>query len=1121
MRNFDYLKENPHLATLYAYCNTAEICQQSDPDKSALNGRRALEWLVRTLYELKNIEVGERASLYELIDGEPFKQFIDNDRLMMAVHYVRKVGNKSAHVGGVTKKESFFSLLNLHNVIGASLVKLCVFDSFPVFDKTLIPAVTPIHVEPSKEPEPVPAFIRSVDMEQVADTPAEPHDTGISEAETRRYFIDIMLQEAGWEVLEKEGVSAPLKAGIEIEVTGMPNNEGKGFADYVLFGSNGKPLAVVEAKRTTVNPTKGRHQAELYADCLEQQYGVRPVIYYTNGYRTEVIDGLGYPPRTVYGYHTAEELELLIQRRGRASITDLHIKDEITNSPYQKMAIRSVCERFNNMHRRTLLVMATGTGKTRVSISLVDVLARNNWVKNVLFLADRTALVKQAAKNYSKLLPSFTTCILSEDKEPDMSARIMFSTYQTMINYIDTDTKGFSVGRFDLVIIDEAHRSVFGKYTAIFDYFDCLLVGLTATPRDEVERNTFELFSIDEQDTFAYELGEAVADRYLVPYNGLKRGTNILAEGIKYDRLSKEEKEQLEEVWKYEKAKKAINTYGVTGIAAEEGEDYGEKAKVQKYVRNIESNEIFRYIFNVDTVDKVLQDLMQNGLTVQNGERIGKTVIFAYNHDHAELVVQRFNALFPHLGSDFCVLIDNRVTYAQDLINKFEVRDGMPQIAVSVDMLDTGIDVPDILNLVFFKPVHSKIKFWQMIGRGTRLSENIFGVDKHKEFFNIFDWCNNFEFFSQNPDGKEVLPVQSLTERLFCVRTDIAVALQHADYQAQAFAKDLYDRLKTELRSQVAELQDTHISVRQHWETVDKFRKEASWVYISSVDAVLLKEDVAPLIVKSLNDEKAKLFDLLIYSIELSSLVPEVNSSRSQRKVVDIANLLQERASIPQVAAKMPIIKSLTEQTFWENLQLSTLEYVREELRDIIKFIVGGANRKFTIDIEDTVIDKGTAEILLPRTYKQKVVDYLAENSKHPAIQKIINLEQLTRADIVELERIMWKELGSKEEYQKYVASGNMLCGDSVAAFVRAQVGVDRVKALEAFSSFLGDNVLNSMQEEYLKTIITYVCSNGDITPATLLTKAPFDAYQWQAVFGPNLICVKQFVDKLHNCIVA
>lgn len=1118
MKNFDYLKDNPHLAALHRYCNTAEMYQICDPEKSTINARRALEWLVWTLYELKNIEVPERTALRTLLDGEPFRQFMGDDRLMMAVHYIRKVGNSSAHLGEVTRRHSFFALLNLHNVVGAALVKLRVYDAFPEFDKTLIPSTPEIHIEPDRHPQPTPAFVESVDMTQVADAPAEGHALDLSEAETRKYFIDIMLEEAGWQVLDTEGVAMPLKAGIEIEVIGMPNNEGKGYADYVLYGSNGKPLAVVEAKRTTASPEKGKHQAELYADCLEKQYGVRPVIYYTNGYRTQMIDGLGYPPRTVYGYHTAEELELLIQRRGRAAITDLHIKDEITNRDYQKMAIRSVCERFNNMHRRTLLVMATGTGKTRVSISLVEVLARNGWVKNVLFLADRTALVKQAAKNYSKLLPSFTTCILSEDKAPDMSARIMFSTYQTMINYIDTDSKAFSVGRFDLVIIDEAHRSVFGKYMAIFEYFDCLLVGLTATPRDEVERNTFELFRIDEQDTFAYELGEAVDDHYLVPWRGLKRGTSILTEGIKYDNLSSEEKAQLEQVWQYEKAKKmgSIHYYD---IAAETGEEY--EGKEKKYVRDIENKEIFKYIFNIDTIDKVLQDLMENGQRVQNGERIGKTIIFGYNHQHAEMIVERFRLLYPEYGSDYCVLVDNYVTYAQDLINKFEVRDGLPQIAVSVDMLDTGIDVPDILNLVFFKPIHSKIKFWQMVGRGTRLSPDVFGVGKDKEYFIIFDWCNNFEFFGQKENGIVATPQLSLTERLFAVRTDIAVALQHADYQADTFAKGLCDQLKAELQALVAELQDTHISVRQHWEAVDKFRQAQSWVYLSSVDAVLLKEEVAPLIVKSMYDEKAKLFDLLMYSIELSLLVPEVNATRSQRKVIDISLLLQERASIPQVVAKMPVIKMLSEKTFWEAPTLDRLEHVREELRDIIKFLVGAENRRFTIDIEDTVVDMGEAETLLPRTYKQKIVDYLAEHRNHPAIQKIVNIEQLTREDIVALERIMWQELGTKEEYQKYVASGKMLCGDSVAAFVRSQVGVDRTKALEAFSAFLGNTVLNSAQEEYLKTIITYVCNNGDITPATLLNKAPFDAYNWQSVFGQNLICVKQFVEKLHNSIVA
>lgn len=1105
MKNFDYLKEYAYLEDLYGYCSVAEAMQMSSPDTSALNARRALEWLVRSIYEMKGIAVdGERrrASLFELVDGEPFTSFVGDERLMMGVHYIRKVGNSAAHTGAVTRREAFFALLNLYNFVGAVLVKLRVIEDFEPFNKDLIPSAATIQPSPAAEPQPSVEFVESIEVEKIEDKPVEVRPLGLTEAETRRYFIDMMLREAGWEVLTTDGLIASLKACVEIEVKGMPSDSGVGYADYVLFGANGKPLAVVEAKRTSVDIAVGRQQAKLYADCLEAQYGVRPVIYCTNGYKTEVVDGLGYPAREVFGYHTAEELELLIQRRGRKAITDLRIDDNITNREYQKRAIRQVCERFNANHRRTLLVMATGTGKTRVSISLVDVLMRNGWVKNVLFLADRTALVKQAAKNYTKLLPSATTCILSEEKEPDMRARIMFSTYQTMINYIDKDTKEFSVGRFDLVIIDEAHRSVFGKYTAIFDYFDCLLVGLTATPRDEVERNTFDLFNIEAEDTFAYELEEAVEDGYLVPYNALKRGTEILKRGIVYNSLSAEEKAQLDIVWKYEKARKALD----------DREDYH---------RNIESKEIFKYIFNIDTIDKVLQDLMQCGQKVQSGERIGKTIIFGYNHDHAELIVQRFKALYPEYGDDFCVLIDNRVNYAQSLIDNFEVRDNMPQIAVSVDMLDTGIDVPDILNLVFFKPVHSKIKFMQMIGRGTRLSDDIFGVGQHKEFFNIFDWCGNFEYFSINDKGKEPLPMQSLTERLFCVSVDLAVALQHSTYQEDAFAKGLHDRVKEGLRAQVKELKDTHIAVRKRWETVDKFRNSKSWEYLSSVDAVLLKDEISPLLIKSTLDENAKKFDLLMLNIELSKVAEDVNSTKSQRKVVQIGQLLQERASIPQVAVKLEIIKEVVSPSFWANPSLQDLERVREELRELVKFIIGGDNRTFTLNIEDMVIEMGVAEEFTHiATYHQRVIDYLAKNRNLPVVQKIINIEQLDHNDVLELERILWKELGTKEDYAKYIERGNMLCGDCVAAFIRSIVGVDRSVAVQKFSAFLSDSTLNSEQEEYLKSIITYVCKNGDITAETIVNEPPFSDFEWLDTFGQNFIYVRKYIDVLHNSIV-
>ena len=502
MKNFDYLKDCGVLR-LYNLCAAAEDNQVSHPDLSVISARRALEYLVKSIYAMKQIPVSDRDSLFELVDGEPFRSFIGDDRIMMAVHYIRKVGNAGAHNDRVGRKESFFGLLNLYNVVAAVLTKLKVVETVAPFDKTLIPdsKFAPVIAEAKIEVKESDEIVIKADKESLdSKEPVKELPSEMSEAETRKAFIDLMLREAHWDVLDSDGVVKPSKACVEVEVEGMPNGHGIGYADYVLFGANGLPLAVIEAKKTSVSPIKGKHQAELYADCLEKQYGRRPVIYYTNGFETNIIDGLGYPPRRLYAFHTEDDLVRLIQKRGRKDISDFSVKPSITDRPYQKMAIKAVCEWFNAKHRRGLLVMATGTGKTRVSISMVDVLMRNDWVKNVLFLADRTSLVDQAKKNFAKLLPNTSITVLNDkgNKEDiDLNARIVFSTYQTMINYIDTEDKPFSVGRFDLVIIDEAHRSIFGKFGAIFNYFDSLLLGLTATPRDEVDKSTYDTFEME------------------------------------------------------------------------------------------------------------------------------------------------------------------------------------------------------------------------------------------------------------------------------------------------------------------------------------------------------------------------------------------------------------------------------------------------------------------------------------------------------------------------------------------------------------------------------------------------------------------------------------------------
>lgn len=1113
MRNFDYLQDIEALKDLYGFCSAAEDTQQTNYDMCALNGRRALEWIVKAIYTLKGIELDKRTNLLEMMSSEPFTQFIgDDDKLMMAAHYVRKIGNKAAHDGGVKGGEAYFTLLNIYNVVGGILMKLGVVKSLAPFSKDLIPNRPTLTVVPQNTvPTATAQFIESVPKEAVN----APHDISdkinYSEAETRKLFIDLLLEEAKWEVLDKEGAIVPSKACIEIEVTGMPNSSGVGYVDYVLFGANGKPLAVVEAKRATKSPEVGRHQAILYADCLERQYGVRPVIYYTNGFKTYIIDGLGYPARRVYGFHTEDDLMVLIQRRGRNGITDLYINDEITNREYQKRAIKAICENFNGMHRRGLLVMATGTGKTRVAISLCDVMMRNGWAKNILFLADRTALVKQAHKNFTKLLPSATTARLDDfkpaDKESVMKARILFSTYQTMINYIDTELKEFSIGRFDLIVIDEVHRSIFGKYTSILSYFDALMVGLTATPREDDDRSTYELFERESgEPNFEYLLDEAVDDGYLVNKIVLSRTTDILKNGIKYDKLSEEEKQQMESIWKYEKAKLNI-------------------PDDELYKRNIEHDELFSYIFNQNTVDKVIIDLMDNGLKINGGDTIGKTIIFAYNHNHAVLIVDRFKLLYPALGDDFCQLIDNTVNYAQSLIDSFEVRGKMPQIAVSVDMLDTGIDVPDILNLVFFKQVRSKIKFLQMIGRGTRLSEEIFDegetpADRAKKFFYIFDWCGNFEFFGENPKGFEPMKSISLTQRLFDLRVDLAIALQHEQFQNDEVAKALHDEVKAILMGQVKELNDKHISVREHWDIVDKYRQKETWVYLSNTDGIELKDVIAPLLVNGTANMGAVKFDILMLNIELSQVDEAVSSDKSKLVVEKIANKLQEKASIKQVNGKMPLIKQISNHDFWKTASLDKLEYVRKEIRELVQFLTGTTNQKFTINIKDTVETKESpTDVTLQKSYKQRVMDFLAENNELPVIQKIVNMEKLSFEDICELEKICWKELGTKEDYEKFIAKSNMICGDSVGAFIRSQIGVDRHVAMERFSQFLSDTTLNSLQEEYIKSIITYVCDNGDITPNTLLEEEPFAQYEWLNTFGKDFIAVRNYVNDIHDMV--
>ena len=1107
-KNFDYIlllaDKIPTFKHLHNYCRLAEEQQPIYPDASANNARKALEWLMKNMLKMAGVTVDARATLNDMLRLPATDAFVNRDyKFREDIYLVKKIGNAASHDGAepVNRVKAFRCLRALYNVVAGFMGRWDAVKEIPPFDATLISSPSaPVALVKSPEPKVEMEVVNSVRKESLDDPKPVvlPRESLASEAVTRRYLIDYMLMEAGWELLDEKGKVLGGKACIEVEVDGMPTASGKGYADYVLFSRGGKPLAVIEAKATSRAITEGRHQATLYADCLEKRYGVRPVIYYTNGFTTKVIDGMGYPDRDVVSFHSMDDLERLIQKRGRAEIKDVTIKEEITDRPYQQTAIKRIVEWFNAKHRRGLLVLATGTGKTRVSISLCDILMRNDWVKTVLFLADRTALVGQAHKNYEALLPSVSMSVLSEEKAPDMQARILFSTYQTMINYLDREDKAFSVGRFDLIIIDEAHRSVFGRYGAIFNYFDSLLIGLTATPRDEIDRNTYDLLQLDNgMPNYSYDIDEAVRDGYLCPYKTLQYHSKIMERGAKWDEMSKEDREEAERLMDYEKS--------LAGLGPDD-----------EYHRDILPQEIFKYLFNIDTVDKVLMELMEKGLKVKSGEEIGKTIIFAMNHPHAELIVERFRTLYPEKEPDYCQLIDNYVNKAHSLILDFEQMDKNPQIAVSVDMLDTGVDVPSVLNLVFFKCVRSKIKFMQMIGRGTRLCPKVFGDADKKEFY-IFDWCGNFEYFSVHSDGANPVAVKSLTERLFALRLDIAAALQSAEHQEKEDDRRLHDELKEILHAQVSQLSRARIDVRAHLQTIEPYREREAWVCLSELDVAELK-GIAHLLPRPKENEAAKKFDVLMLYLQLEQLDSTVKADNSRASVIKIAQLLEKKATIPAVRERMETIKEVQTAAFWDHCTLNSLERVRKELRELVHVLAESRDeRRFVINIEDAISsDAVAAPVTLKATYHDRVIDYLAKHTDNEVLRKIQNFEQLTTDDVNELQRIFWEELGTRTEFDE--ATNGKKYNHNVAAFIRVIQGVDRQKALALYTRFIKDGNLTGEQEQYLKEILNYLSENGDLLISDFM-EYPLNRNRWREVFGEYFVGLKDFVNELHKVI--
>ena len=899
--------------------------------------------------------------------------------------------------------------------------------------------------------------------------------TDYKEDETRKLKIDLLLEEAGWEIGNT--------AQEEVPVTAMPSNSGEGFVDYVLYGADGLPLAVVEAKRTSVDPEVGQQQAKLYADCLEKQTGQRPVIFYTNGYRTRIWNDVqGGPPRLVHGFYTQAELHRLIERRkNNPDLSSFPINHEIVERYYQTRAIKAMLATFQRKERAGLLIMATGTGKTRTAIALVDVLMKANVVQKVLFLADRTSLVVQATNAFKANLKDAAPVNLVESKT--QNGRVYLSTYQTMMGLIDEmnadGTRKYGTGMFDLIIVDEAHRSVYQKYGEIFKYFDSLLVGLTATPRDEVDRDTYALFGLESGvPTDYYDLDQAIADGYLVPPKAFSVPLKFMREGVKYHELSDAEKEHWESL------------------------DWGD----QETPDEISASQINKQLFNTDTVDKMLRHLMENGIKVEGGDRLGKTILFAVNQKHAEFIADRFNHNYPHYDGKFARVITHSTKYAQSLIDDFSKKDfPEPQIAISVDMLDTGIDVPEVVNLVFFKAVRSKVKFIQMIGRGTRLCKDLLAPEHHKSEFYIFDYCENFEYFNLNPKGAPISTTEPLGQRLFKARLNILSLLNAPDYQTEEL-KAVQAEVRDSLHAEVMAMNKDNFIVRSELKHVEHFKNKASWDQLDDLAIGTLREHISKLPNELEQDSlEAKLFDMLCYNIELAVLENNAKAIEGYvNRVIEIASKLETKANIPVIAAQIQLIQDIQTQEYWTDITLPMLELMRKRIRGLVK-LIEKTTSTIVYSMLDDEIGPATA-VSLPvvatgvniAQYRKRVESFIKANENHITIAKLKRGLTLTPTDLNELERFVFEaqEVESKEKFEQCFGTDQPL-----PLFIRSLVGLDRQAVQQAFSKYLQGTTYNEKQIRFVEMMIEHLTIRGTLE-ASQLYEPPFNQIHFEGIDG-------------------
>ena len=977
MSNFDFLVHE--FTTLKANSVKSEMYVMEEPGISALYARKGLENSIKFIYKVDETlgkKLIKKLDLAGMLQHQKFQDILPFE-LADEIKFVRQLGNTFAHSNQeISTSKSMYANKCLYKLQRWMVEVYSNYDVENEYDVTLLlPKTTnenPQELEKQSQEEERLAEENAKLQAQIEALKSQiPNKKqhlvkveGLSEKETRKQLIDLELRTAGYAV-------DAFKHGLDVEYKVTLDDGKTGYVDYVIWSESGKPLAVIEAKKSSVDVSSGKHQAKRYTEALKKEFDCDVLTFVTNGRVIEYTNGI-YPFREIHSIFPKEEMHRALKKKTALihnKPTAYKVDDAITDRGYQKRVINAVLRQYEEHQTRALLVMATGTGKTRVSASISDILIRAKWANKVLFLADRKELVKQAHKNYNSFLEE--TCV-NLVLEKELESRLHFGTYETVHNLIE---KGkYNTAFFDLIVVDEAHRSIYKKYRGIFEYFDAFILGLTATPADEVHRNTYEFFQTGDEPTDSYGLKRAIADGNLVNFEAYEIDLGIVKRGIKYDELSVEEQEEYEE--KFDVEEEEI----------------------------IDASEINQRVLNKETNEKVLQHLEKFGVKIEDGNKIGKTIIFAKNKEHAEYIKSIFDKLYPK-RADEAEIIHSGIAHVDSLLDNFKNPRKNPQIAISVDMLDTGIDVPELVNLVFFKPVKSKIKFWQMIGRGTRLCPNLLGDGQDKTHFKIFDFCANFSFFEVNTEGIPATATKSLKERLFLKRVGMLRQMEKST---------LRDSIEQKVQEQIMALDASQYHLKKHRHIVEKLQG-STLEYIDDEQFTELKK-VAEY-VEDENHMQVQRYEMLTLNAQ-EAMVKGKEAEPFVEEIKERCRVLKSKASSVNAIAKS---EDAVDAVLDESNPLSTvneLEHLKNEIAHLANLSLGKQTDRVKTNFKDVVENVRDVE-----------TEFFVKNaSVETAIQKVLNdyIDQLKLIDEVQSkELISLKDIEELKhqvfEYEKLV----------------------------------------------------------------------------------------------------